>query len=465
MVNYARRCADIGFAILLSTLALVSEGNAQQASSDTCLRLAKEIGTSGFDPVPTIAACEQAANERPDDSRLPLQLGRALLIHGDAKTSLHHLTRSHNQGNLDASYRIGKIHFDGSRDLKSNHEEAFRWFKPAADKGHPACQNAVGIMIAEGFGTAQNLYEGINWIRKAAEQGESAAQVNLGKRYLDGAGLTKDAATGAKWIRQAAEANDPEAQVLLGKLFFDGRGVVRSQPDAVIWFKKASDQGNPEGLFWFGAAKLKGWSTLIDEKAALQLIERSANAGYADAQAVLGELYRDGKVKVIGKDIDKAIHWFETAVRNGVEARPELDALKARASEERARQAEAKRAEVVRTPTKEELLNAYTAYLTVKLCHDVRSEYLVKLVTPKQFELAKRLIRNVEDLTTLSKSEKDDVWKQANEDMTQTLGLFKMAQVMGGNLASDDMRLVCQSSLASLEAMRPKPDASPKRDF
>lgn len=343
MVNFSRRTVSIWLAVFHLNCTAVSDSNAQQAASDDCLRFAKNIGAKGFEPGPTITACELAVSKNPNDPGLILQLGRAL--------------------------------------------------------------------------------------------------------------LPKDPKAASDWIRRSADLGQPEAQYMMARI--DGQGLNITQE--VNWLTKAANNGHKEASYDLGVMKSEGNWVQRDVKGAFELFERAAEAGHARAQAALARSYRDG----LGTESNdaKAILWFEKSIQNGNdEVRPELNDLR----RQRAIQA-TPRPEL--TPVKTELLKAYTAYLTVKACHDIREGYLIKLVTPRQFDQAKRVMREIEDSTKLVKAEKDTVWDVANNDMSQTMGLFKRAQVMGINSVSDDIRYLCQSSLANLESLSPQDAAPTKRDF
>jgi TPR repeat protein len=54
-----------------------------------------------------------------------------------------------------------------------------RWFRKAAERGHPMANFNVGLMFERGLGVAKNREEAISWYRKAAEQGFAKARQAL----------------------------------------------------------------------------------------------------------------------------------------------------------------------------------------------------------------------------------------------------------------------------------------------
>ena len=59
---------------------------------------------------------------------------------------------------------------------------------PRSRGGDVAAQHNLGVMYAEGKGTAQDDAKVIEWARRAAEAGNAIAQANLGLMYRDGKG-------------------------------------------------------------------------------------------------------------------------------------------------------------------------------------------------------------------------------------------------------------------------------------
>src|SRR6185312_13261586 len=88
---------------------------------------------------------------------------------------------------------------------------------PAADRGDPAAQNALGIKYAAGEdGLPRDDVKAVEWYRKAAVQGYAKAQTNLGDMYLAGrGGLDKNALEALSWYLKAAQQGWPDAQYRL----------------------------------------------------------------------------------------------------------------------------------------------------------------------------------------------------------------------------------------------------------
>ena len=94
-------------------------------------------------------------------------------------------------GDADARFKLGKAYEEGLG-VKSNDEEAAKWYRMAAEQGNAAAQVQLGILLWTGRGVDEDKAQAVAWYRKAAKQGNAAAMFNLGTAYYNGEGLTTD---------------------------------------------------------------------------------------------------------------------------------------------------------------------------------------------------------------------------------------------------------------------------------
>jgi hypothetical protein len=66
-----------------------------------------------------------------------------------------------------------------------------KWYRKAAEQGHAAAQNNLGLMCVLGRGVPQDDAKAVRWFRKAAEQGYAPARNNLAEMCRQGRGVTK----------------------------------------------------------------------------------------------------------------------------------------------------------------------------------------------------------------------------------------------------------------------------------
>ena len=72
------------------------------------------------------------------------------------------------------------------------YEEAFKWYRLAAEQGDAVAQSNLGTCYFGGEGVEQDYGEAVKWFKKAAEQEQANAQYNLGLCYEKGFGVEQD---------------------------------------------------------------------------------------------------------------------------------------------------------------------------------------------------------------------------------------------------------------------------------
>ena len=215
------------------------------------------------------------------------------------------------KGYANAQYYLGRLNNEG-RGVSKDDTEAVKWFRKAAEQGYPDAQYQLGEMLAEGCGTAKNSTEAVNWFKKAAELGHRDALDRLWEMYTEGRDVKKDSAEALKWLKKAADQGYPDAQYILGTMYEEGRGVARNDAEAANWFMAAAEQehapaqnklgtmyavgrgvahSGEEARKWFSKAA-ESWDVISQNELGEQ-IKKSATAGDAKAQTILGLLYRD----------------------------------------------------------------------------------------------------------------------------------------------------------------------------
>jgi tetratricopeptide (TPR) repeat protein len=118
---------------------------------------------------------------------------------------------------------------------------------PVAERGNPAAQYHVGMMLSNGIGTTKDPKHAFAWFEKGAAAGDLLASYKLGCYY---AGqfvgvVALDAAKSFELKMAAANGGYSLAQVDVG-LVFHRRGKF---DEAIVWWTKAAEQGEPLALF------------------------------------------------------------------------------------------------------------------------------------------------------------------------------------------------------------------------
>jgi hypothetical protein len=98
--------------------------------------------------------------------------------------------------------------FKMGKGVQQDYIESAKWFRRAAEQGHPIAENAIGYMYWRGEGVSRDYRQAVDWFRKAAEQNYWPAQFNLAVLYQNGVGVPLNYAEAYKWFTLAANCGD-----------------------------------------------------------------------------------------------------------------------------------------------------------------------------------------------------------------------------------------------------------------
>lgn len=139
-------------------------------------------------------------------------------------TMVNYAKRHVSKGNPECQFTMGTFYSDGMIEglggLEESDKEAVKWYRLAADQGHPRAQSMLGVFYEKGSGGLEKSdKEAVKWFRLAADQGFSLAQNNLGEFYLEGrGGLPRSEKIALKWFRLAADQGRAEASSKITEL-------------------------------------------------------------------------------------------------------------------------------------------------------------------------------------------------------------------------------------------------------
>ncbi|WP_282609956.1 tetratricopeptide repeat protein [Pelagibius sp. Alg239-R121] len=154
--------------------------------------------------------------------------------------------------------------------------------------------NAQLGAIYLGFGSLQHGPRGTALTRTAAEQGHVPSMTVMGSLNLRTGLVLKNEARAREWFSKAAEAGDPLAQNLLGVIYLAGLGVSADREKAELWFQRAATINDPEAQTRLATHFLSNEFLTQDPQRAAELLTSAAEAGFAAAQRILGQLYNSG---------------------------------------------------------------------------------------------------------------------------------------------------------------------------
>jgi len=175
---------------------------------------------------------------------------------------------------------------DGAKaDDRGDYVEAYRLWKPLAEKGDARAQFNIGSMNLKGEGVKQDYPAALMWFKRAANKNYPSATYNLGLMYVNGYGTPIDYKAAIKWFERAAKFDIKEAQYQLGMRYLKGEGVAQSDVVAAKWFHLAADQGDANSQYNYGLMLKLGRGSRQDYVEALKWFELSSKGGVEWAQS------------------------------------------------------------------------------------------------------------------------------------------------------------------------------------
>ena len=174
-------------------------------------------------------------------------------------------------------------------------------------------QQALDYSIGRN-GVTQDLAIAYKLERKAADAGNVWAMYKTGLNLEIGSGVKKDLRQAEKYYRRAAEKGNASSQISLGRLYLDG-DLPGGPSKAVQYFQMARE--NPVGAYYLGKCQMDGVGIARNQAEGFDLIKRSAENGFYEAQSTMGRLYEEGNF--VGKDRDKALEWYQKSVEQELE--------------------------------------------------------------------------------------------------------------------------------------------------
>lgn len=143
-----------------------------------------------------------------------------------------------------------------------------------------------------------------------ADSGNAEAQYWLGRIYDAGRLLPKDAEKSVRWYQKSAQQGYAPAEYAVC-LMHANREELESE--RCMW--RAAEKGVPEAQFWIGVAyDQRLWFGIADKQEAFEWFKRSAEHGYVDAEAELGQRYEFGEG--IEQNYARAAYWFQKAAEH-----------------------------------------------------------------------------------------------------------------------------------------------------
>ncbi|KAF2091011.1 HCP-like protein [Saccharata proteae CBS 121410] len=192
--------------------------------------------------------------------------------HASFDDVLEYLDLMSRKGDLKATFSLGKLHYDGSRELKRDLRVAKEYFlevartywskegkirqdvPPGTERLASKAAGYLGRMFLRGEGMKQSYTIAHTWFKRGLANGDALCQHSLGIMYLEGLGVPKDPVKAADYFGAAADQDLAGSQVRLGALFLDQGDVAT----AIKYFELAARNGHFEAFYYLAELSHQG---------------------------------------------------------------------------------------------------------------------------------------------------------------------------------------------------------------
>lgn len=245
------------------------------------------------------------------------QLFNGMGIGQDKKAGISCFTKASKLGFPMADYQLGLINRDGNG-VDKDVNKAFNFMKSAACHGNTNAKWELGKMYLKGEGTAVDYYFATQWFAEVAakshkkEMNELLKEDNEGtySQYLMGLReyyVDKDYSDAYDYFKKVEKAKNPEGATMMGLCLANEKYEKQNLKKAVKTLTKASENSNI-ATYYLASLYESGTGVGKDEKKAVELMKKAADAGIAKALCNLGNRYMTGNG--VPKDMTKAAQLY-----------------------------------------------------------------------------------------------------------------------------------------------------------
>lgn len=187
------------------------------------------------------------------------------------------------RGNPEAEWGVADRYGDGCKNHRGqilvarSPRRAVQWFRRAAENGHSAAQNTLGVRLSNGDGVRKDVPEALSWMKKAFRAGDSCAAQNIAITYRPIGNLTM----AVQWFKKSSRMSDGDALVQLGIHYYWGKGTRKNFKAAARCFRQAtrakniSGYGRDDAFFCLGLCYFEGRGVRKSLSTASRLFERA----------------------------------------------------------------------------------------------------------------------------------------------------------------------------------------------
>ena len=268
-----------------------------------------------------------------------------------------HLSEQAKSGDIEAMYELAMMHYYGvtssSGQSSWDYEQAVYWLKIVSESAHPLCHEAENILarmyyngtvpsepqsyeksmeyieraapyseyaksqkayhLREGIGCEFNFDRYLDFLKDGFDTGDSMRAVGLANFYIKYGKYNE-----AMDIYDSLETLTPDINYQIGMLYRNGVLSDPPKPDfmqAAFYLRNAADENHLAAAYEYGLLCFRPTGRFRkDFKSAEKYFKIAADGGMANAQYMLGFMYKSGYITL---DLEKASEYLEKAKAQG----------------------------------------------------------------------------------------------------------------------------------------------------
>lgn len=274
------------------------------------------------------------------------------MLAANSEIAIRQLESDDLAGNLEATYLLGKVYYDGIYSLPNTSKSIELWEK-GATRNNIDCLRALADCYFFGFGYEENNEKAIDAYNKVLKRNpnDHKALCQIGRMHGHGWGFPKNVSHGINLLEDAWRKGSSRAATEIGLLYmFDMEKTVDNIKSAIKWYQRGAEHGDAKGCYrmgllykWgdyglpespkmayqylFKAKELSDALSLLitsegcgiaspsDMKMLFEEAEKRANYGDGELQEALAQAYARGLGITANKEL--ASMWYLRAIESG----------------------------------------------------------------------------------------------------------------------------------------------------
>lgn len=211
-----------------------------------------------------------------------------------------------------AANNLNKYYREGDEDIiPPQPEKAKDLYRIGAEAGHPILQAIYADDLAE----AGRKEEALRWYKQAAEGGHPGAWYDVGYCYFTGEGAQKDEAYAVSCFEKELARNPIHTGScnLMGKAYYFGLGVPQNYDKAYQYLSTAYEkQDSAWGAIYLASCCFNGWGVPRNYDKAKQFLDKVERKGYWEYNYMMGYLYCHG-LGGLPEDVKNGVEYLQKA--------------------------------------------------------------------------------------------------------------------------------------------------------